>query len=131
MLTEAELKTIPERVAKARAEVIALANGSRRWRMCVPVQSDDSDTVLMAAIDDAGALLENVNALRAALAALVSDERAQQRGYFQAGVRECFDYRDCCYCDAMSDLGVELVHEPDCPVAVAKRLIGRDSKESA
>ena len=35
---------------KAENEVIALAKGSRKWTMCVPVQDDDSDQVLMNAL---------------------------------------------------------------------------------
>lgn len=35
---------------KAENEVIALAKGSRKWTMCIPVQDDDSDQVLMNAL---------------------------------------------------------------------------------
>lgn len=35
---------------KAESEVIALAKGNRKWTMCIPVQDDDSDQVLMNAL---------------------------------------------------------------------------------
>lgn len=39
--------------AKAHDEICGLADGSRRWNMCIPVQQTDSDIVLQAPLDKA------------------------------------------------------------------------------
>lgn len=44
----------------ARQHVCDLAAGRKKWTMCVPVQDDDSDTLLTGAID---ALLDEVKRL--------------------------------------------------------------------
>lgn len=61
----------------AAKEIGDLAAGRKRWRMCVPVQADDSDIVLMNAVRAGRSLLGDRLAFRAAHAAL----RAAQNAY--------------------------------------------------
>lgn len=53
-----ELKEIRERLEKAHQEICGLANGKRKWTMCVPPEPDDSDMVLQAPLDDIAHLLK-------------------------------------------------------------------------
>ena len=67
---EAEIR---QRIEDATQEVIGLANGSRKWRMCVPPQSTDSDELLCGVADDASELLDEIKVLREERARLQSD----------------------------------------------------------
>jgi hypothetical protein len=53
------------RLKKAREEVSRICQNPRQWRMCIPVQPDDTDIVLSAALTDARASLEELEQLRA------------------------------------------------------------------
>lgn len=52
-----DLDAIEKRAKAAQEEITGLADGSRKWRMCVPVQPTDSDQVLMSLADDVLALV--------------------------------------------------------------------------
>lgn len=67
---EAEIR---QRIEDATQEVIGLANGSRKWRMCVPPQSTDSDELLCGVADDASELLDEIKVLREERARLRAD----------------------------------------------------------
>lgn len=62
-MTEDELKKIRERADKALQEVFALCKG-KHWRMCIPVQTDDSDRLLATSLDDIPRLLDEVERLK-------------------------------------------------------------------
>lgn len=59
------LVEIRQRVDAAWEEVVGLANGSRKWTMCVPVQATDSDEVLAAPLGDIEKLLGRIDVLTA------------------------------------------------------------------
>jgi hypothetical protein len=61
--TPAELARMTEDIQAAKDEVCGLADGTRKWRMCVPVDQHDSDSRLMTALLDADRLLAAVEAL--------------------------------------------------------------------
>lgn len=64
-MTAPDLDAIRKRLAAAEQEVSRLCDGGR-WTMSVPVREDtDSDTALMAAVEDAEALLAEVERLKA------------------------------------------------------------------
>lgn len=52
-----DLKAIKARNEKAHHEVSALCHG-KRFRMCIPVQPDDSDIVLSEALRDSERMIE-------------------------------------------------------------------------
>lgn len=59
-----DLEAFKGRQEKARAEVSALCNG-KRWKMTIPADRNrDSDLVIAAALDDAAALLSEVERLQ-------------------------------------------------------------------
>ena len=64
MMTEERLAEIRARVNAARAEWRALCSG-KKWRMCIPVQPDDSDIVIDAVLRGVTDLLAEVERLRA------------------------------------------------------------------
>lgn len=51
------LEALAEMIARAQAEVVALSNGDRRWRMSVPVDDADSDMVIGDALRHAKVLV--------------------------------------------------------------------------
>ncbi len=53
----------PDDIPRARQILSELCLGEHKWRMCVPVQEDDSDTILARVIDEAekSIALENKN----------------------------------------------------------------------
>lgn len=53
------------RIKRAREEVSRICQNPRQWRMCIPVQPDDTDIVLSAALRDAEASLDELEQLRA------------------------------------------------------------------
>lgn len=61
------------RLKTAREEVSRICQNPRRWRMCIPVQPDDTDIVLSAALTDARASLDELEQLRAAWNAIPWD----------------------------------------------------------
>lgn len=61
------LAGIRERAELAHREICDLASGKRKWRMCVPVQKDDSDMTLQAPLDDIPKLIKAVEILSTAL----------------------------------------------------------------
>jgi hypothetical protein len=73
----------------ARAWIVDLAAGRRKWRMCIPVQPDDTDVVLiglyeafLAALDRIEQLERVVEAARAFVAASKTDlTRVGSPGY--------------------------------------------------
>lgn len=52
-----DLDAIEKRTRVAQEEIVGLADGSRKWRMCIPVHPTDSDRVLMSLVDDVLALV--------------------------------------------------------------------------
>jgi hypothetical protein len=84
---EARLAEIEARRGAARKEVSALCQGRGRpgghdWTMCVPVQQDDSDIVLVASLNDIPALLA------VARAAAVAVEQSGNIGIWSQGLAE-------------------------------------------
>lgn len=79
-----QLAEIEARHKAASEEVKALCDG-KRWRMCIPVQSTDSDVVITSSLKDIPVLLAVINAMRHDLATThglhamdspIADERA-------------------------------------------------------
>lgn len=73
-MNKTSLDKIIERAQKARdlsdkahREICDLASGKRKWEMCVPVQTTDSDMVLQAPLDEMKFLTETVISLAKAL----------------------------------------------------------------
>jgi uncharacterized protein with PIN domain len=62
-LTDEQLEHIKERLTKARAELSALCHG-KQFRMCIPLQDDDSDQLIGAALRDSMKLIAEVDRLR-------------------------------------------------------------------
>jgi hypothetical protein len=54
---KARLEKWKQEAELAHREICKLADGSRRWEMCVPVQDTDSDVVLQKPIDALNACL--------------------------------------------------------------------------
>lgn len=67
---------VPSVFDLAAKEIGDLAAGRKQWRMCAPVQADDSDIVLMNAVRAGRSLLGDRLAFRAALRA-AEDEAAR------------------------------------------------------
>lgn len=66
-MTHLDLETIHTHVVHAREELARLCRG-HRWRMSIPAQPDrDSDLIFDAALKDVGALVHDVERLRAAV----------------------------------------------------------------
>ncbi len=59
-----DLSKINSRLDKARALVHALCHGDHKWRMCIPLQPDDTDVVFGNTIQDAKAMIDEIERLR-------------------------------------------------------------------
>jgi len=79
------LDAVRERCEKAHREICGLADGTRKWRMSIPVRADDSDCVLQDALDDVGRLVAMVEAARAGLIAVAGPQRGE---YVDRNARE-------------------------------------------
>lgn len=55
-----DLDALEAKITAAKQEVIHLATGKRKWTMCIPVQAQDSDVLLMDALNDGLALCARV-----------------------------------------------------------------------
>jgi len=63
-VNEQELQAIEQRAAASENELYALCQRQHEWRMCIPVQSTDSDVVLGKSLTDIRALLAEVRRLQ-------------------------------------------------------------------
>jgi hypothetical protein len=84
-------QTIEERrvrLKSAREMVSAICQNPRQWRMCIPVQPDDTDIVLSAALTDAKASLSELEQLRAKWNAIPWDALSTALKY--SLVEECY-----------------------------------------
>jgi hypothetical protein len=82
-----------ERAEKAHGEVYGLCDGSRKWRMCAPVQETDSDIVLVAALDDIPALAAAVTALSDEVEGLRGQGQAEDQSAEKHNCPDCEHYK--------------------------------------
>lgn len=62
-ITEEQLAAWARLAYEARKEVLSMCEGDN-WRMSIPVREDDSDRILMRAVEAVTALLDEVRRLR-------------------------------------------------------------------
>ena len=85
IMTE-KLKALRERAQLADRLVCDLASGKKKWNMCVPPQSDDTDMILITPVrEDIPTLLAMVEAAKEAL------EFYAAGGSLNASTHECGD----------------------------------------
>lgn len=74
VLQNDDIKRIVDLQATARETVYHLCSGHSKFTMSIPVQDDDTDIVLINALDGANRLVQEIHRIRGQVKQLLADE---------------------------------------------------------